>query len=639
MSPLPTPYDTARALLGDPGGLLRACARLSRLPPAERAWGVARFLSQTLGFHWACVARLEMGGRTYASVAVCHQGRRGPDFRHPLAGHLAADLLQGPRRYLTGVRRLYPRDPLLAAAGAEYAAGTPVAGRGFLAVFHGQARPPEPAFAALLELLAALAAPALEHHEQRASHAALAHSNVLLRQEIQRRIAVEDRLRRQADILDRLDSAVIAVDAKGYLQGWNGGAQRLLGYGEEEVLGRPLGDIWPAGGQDSELRRRLAGNAGHWYTDTELRDRAGRLLPVTLTVHRAGDGLILVAGDRRQARRAQRALERSEERYRRLVERMQEGLAIMDVEGRIQFVNDALCRLSGYPRDALVGSTPQAHLWDGRDLARLQREIARRREGARGAYEMTWRHRNGSPIYTLVSAEPLYDADGRYEGSFAVITDITTRHQEEQARLASLRQQRDVLVREVHHRIKNNLQGVVGLLRRHLGGRRSAVTALDAAIRQVNAVALVHGLQADTSHDRIILCELLPAVAQSAAAQRGAPAPEVEIRVRRPVRLAAREAVPVALVINELVTNALKHGAGAPVRLAIEGGPRRVAVLIQSAGRLPPAFDFQAGQGLGTGLTLVRALLPEPAGRLEIGGADGCVLARLVLEPPAVSED
>lgn len=632
------PFDRGTALLGDPLALLQAAARLGRLPVPERVRAVVRFLCRDLGLDWALVAMLEPGGRSYASLAACHRGAWVEGIRHPLTGALAADLLREPRRYLAGVRQVYPADPWLAAAGAEWAAGTPVASGGFLAVLHRRPLPLAPALTPLLELLAALAAPALEDQRRRGARDVLAQSNILLREEIQRRIAVEDQLRRQADILDRLDAAVIAVDAKDYVQGWNRGAQRLLGYGEDEILGRPLARIWPSGSGD--WRSRLDPEAAPPVTETRLRDRDGRSVPVALTLHRtggaAGDGTVLVASDLRQAHRAERALRRSEARYRRLVERMHEGLMVLDTAGRITFANEAACRLGGYRREELIGRSPEAFLWDGAGRARFRRQFNRRRRGLAGAYELVWRHRDGHPLHTLVSAEPILDEAGRFEGAFAVITDLSARHREEQARLEAVRQQRDALIREVHHRIKNHLQGVVGLLRRHLADRPQAAGALESAIRQVNAVALVHGLQAGTSHDRIVLCELLPAVARAVAAQRGAPTPETEVRVREDVQLAPKEAVPMALVINELVTNAFKHGGGGPVRLVIEGGPRRVAVRVQSTGRLPEGFDLERGRGLGTGLALVRALLPKPGSRLTIEQDRGSVTARLTLAPPVV---
>lgn len=212
--------------------------------------------------------------------------------------------------------------------------------------------------------------------------------------------------------------------------------------------------------------------------------------------------------------------------------------------------------------------------------------------------------------------------------------------QAEAARLAELSQQRDALVREVHHRIKNHLQGVTGLLREHARAHPEIAVALTEAIGQVRVIAEVFGLQGRADIERVKLCDLMylaadgivapvAVVCETAAPGRTAP-------------LAQGNEVPLALVINELVTNAVKHldppdparpvlatsriDAGG-VTIEVRGGPAR----------LPPGFDYARGLGLGTGLGLVRTLLPQAGARLEFRQEDDVVVTTLRLEPPVVT--
>jgi two-component sensor histidine kinase/PAS domain-containing protein len=222
-------------------------------------------------------------------------------------------------------------------------------------------------------------------------------------------------------------------------------------------------------------------------------------------------------------------------------------------------------------------------------------------------------------------------------------TDITELRQAEAQRLADARQHRDTLVREVHHRIKNNLQSVAGLLRRELGRFLTLDPRLETAISQVHAIAAVHGLQSADSDEVVRLCDSTRDICASVAAIAQRP---VEFRIENeattflPVRIASDEAVSVALVLNELILNAVKHspeGGPAPsVTLTANGIDARIR--IRNAVASPPTFDIDSGAGLGTGLRLVRSLLPAHGAHLgyETNTA-GLVHTVLALTSPVVA--
>jgi two-component sensor histidine kinase len=108
------------------------------------------------------------------------------------------------------------------------------------------------------------------------------------------------------------------------------------------------------------------------------------------------------------------------------------------------------------------------------------------------------------------------------------------------------------------------------------------------------------------------------------------------------VRLAEAEAVPVAVALNELVFNAIEHGARCDGTQAIEVILREsrsgADIRIVNRGRLPARFDYSRGVGTGTGLDLVRTLLGPSGNRLEFGVRDGMVHAHLSLSPPLVTD-
>ncbi len=133
-------------------------------------------------------------------------------------------------------------------------------------------------------------------------------------------------------------------------------------------------------------------------------------------------------------------LQASELRYRQLVDTMNEGLLIRDKIGICAYVNDRFCKMLGYSRSEIIGK-PVTYFLDERNRQVLQAELERRKKGQTTAYEINWKKKDGSDIVTLVSPRPLFDKNGVFEASFAVVSDITSRKLAEQ----EIRNARDFL--------------------------------------------------------------------------------------------------------------------------------------------------------------------------------------------------
>jgi len=118
-----------------------------------------------------------------------------------------------------------------------------------------------------------------------------------------------------------------------------------------------------------------------------------------------------------------RELEESEERYRLLVETMNEGLAVLDENTVIVYVNEKLCVMLGYPREEILGSRITRY-FDGENLLLYQAELEKRKKGGASSYEIAWRRKDGRNLPTIISPVPIFDAQGSFKGSFGVITDI-----------------------------------------------------------------------------------------------------------------------------------------------------------------------------------------------------------------------
>ena len=114
----------------------------------------------------------------------------------------------------------------------------------------------------------------------------------------------------------------------------------------------------------------------------------------------------------------------SQERYRMLVETMNAGLGVMDEKGGWIYVNDRLCDMVGYSRDEMIGR-PVAEFLDREGQQIYVDQMPKRRKGYSEPYETTGVRKDGQRLFARVSPKPIFDDQGAFRGSFAVITDIT----------------------------------------------------------------------------------------------------------------------------------------------------------------------------------------------------------------------
>lgn len=457
----------------------------------------------------------------------------------------------------------------------------------------------------------------------------------------------EARLR---NVVGLIRNCLWETDAQGRFVHVDSHADSVFGLPAQAMLGRRPEDIWPEGlgpalrgqfGRTLEMReaeceaqtyRKADGDLAYLETNcAALRDEKGQ--------HLGWQGISREVSDRVHMARD---LDETHRRFRQLAENIQEVFWISVPLTRFLYISPKCEEVFGLPAERLyqdyMAWNNLVHEDDRPKLVEALRSVTRRevvniefrilhpRKGLRWMWGRTFP----------------FEEEGGDPMNAGIIEDITDRKQAEQDHINQLETQRDTLVREVHHRIKNNLQTVVGLLRREAGKHPEAKAAIEQAITQVQSVAVVHGLHGRVTQHTIMLCELLPAIVNNVSDLTGVP---VLLRGMREgcgeLRIKDNETVAIALILNELVTNAVKHaGQGADesgplVTMAREGHIARIRIV--NPGRLPAGFDFAEGRGLGTGLSLVKALMPAPGMRIDIRQVDGRVEMEMLVEGPVLT--
>lgn len=284
----------------------------------------------------------------------------------------------------------------------------------------------------------------------------------------------------------------------------------------------------------------------------------------------------------------------------------------------IIFANDAFLRLTGYERSEVEGRNCRFLQGTGTDRAAAAR-IGRALSAGRdiGLDILNYR-KDGTTFWNALSISPIVCGSGELQYFVATQTDITDRLNDLQARTT--------LLREVDHRVKNTLQMIAALVATQMSATTDtgARETLGATLRRIEALATLHRrLHQSDDVTQVAIGNVAGDIVADllGAAGRADIALTLELA---PLRVPAEAAAPLALIVNELVTNALKHAfRGRPGRLTVRVGRvgDRDGIEVLDDG---PGMPVSAPAGATFGTTIVRMLARQLHAGLEWGRADPC---------------
>jgi PAS domain S-box-containing protein len=326
-----------------------------------------------------------------------------------------------------------------------------------------------------------------------------------------------------------------------------------------------------------------------------------------------------------ERRRAEEALGESEERLRLLIESAEDVVIMQDLEGKYLYYSGP--SRYGLEPGHVVGKTP----FDFHAPAAATEYVERIRKVAESGEGVTSESRvnlQGETYWFMDQSSPIRDSAGNVMAVATISRNITERKRAEEQIRASLRE-KEVLLQEIHHRVKNNLNVIVGLLDLQADTVQDpiALQAFANSRRRIRSMALIHEkLYRSPDLASIGADEYVQEVVDYLAGAyegRGQPA-TLEVRVED-VPLDIDTAIPCGLIINELVANALEHAfpddrdeataSQVTVDLRVEDGQYLLTVSDNGVG-LPPDLDFRNTQSLG--LQLVNLLTEQLQGTIAL---------------------
>jgi PAS domain S-box-containing protein len=430
--------------------------------------------------------------------------------------------------------------------------------------------------------------------------------------------------------LEAAPDAIVVVDKDGVIVGINALTEEMFEYSREELLNQRVELLVPQRFRAHHVADRSsyseAPRTRPMGLDRELwgRRKSGKefLVQISLSPIESG-GETLVTSIIRDVT-SQRA---SEARFRALLESAPDGIVVVDSEGTIVIVNSQTERLFGYTRQELIGQPVEMLVPDSvratHESYRVHYAADPKLRPMGAGRSLSGRTKSGNEFPVEISLSPLVTDQGRMVMS--IIRDITERRKAEETIQASLRE-KEALLREIHHRVKNNLQVTSSLLRLQAAavGDLQTREMFEETENRIRSMALVHEkLYQSTNLARIDFADYIRSLGELLFRSSAINPANVTLIVSGPETFLSIEvAVPCGLIVNELLSNALKHAfpedRRGEIQVHLDEQPdnwTRVIVRDDGIG-LPDEFDLNRTGTLG--LQLVHALAQQIDGRITI---------------------
>ncbi|MCC5641486.1 response regulator [Nostoc sp. CHAB 5824] len=397
-------------------------------------------------------------------------------------------------------------------------------------------------------------------------------------------------------------------------------------------------------------------------TDYVLKQRLGRLVP---SVQRA----LQEAKERRERQQAEESLQKSEAKYRRIVDTSYEGIWMIDSQSRTEFVNQRLCEMLGYTAEEML-SRSLFDFMDQADGIAAQQKLEWLKQEGSDLKEGRLRCKDGSYIWTLISARAILNEQNEFLGAIAMLTDITDRKrtESERDRLLQLEQLaraeaeaanriKDEFLAVLSHELRSPLNPIIGWAKL-LQSRKFDDISLKKALETIERNAK---LQAQLIEDlldvsRILqgkinlniipvnLASTIEAAMDTVRLAAEAKTIQIEMMLDPTVGKVLGDSDRLQQVLWNLLSNAVKFTAtGGKINVRLECIDAQAQITVSDTGKgihpdfLPHVFDyFRQGDstttrkfgGLGLGLAIARHLIEMHGGTVlaeSIGEDKGAI--------------
>lgn len=431
-------------------------------------------------------------------------------------------------------------------------------------------------------------------------------------------------------VVEASPSAMVMINDAGRIEMVNLQAERVFGYARDEMVGQPVEMLLPP-----RFRGHHPGLRHAYFAEPRSRPmgagrdlfgmrKDGREFPIEIGLNpiETEEGMMVLSAIVDISER-----KHLEERFRRVVEAAPNAMVMINSGGRIEMVNAQAERVFGYARAELLGQPVELLVPDRfRGHHPGLRQAFHNDPNARpmgAGRDLFAKRKDGSEFPVEIGLNPIETEDGTMV--LSAIVDISDRKQKERSIEQALLE-KDVLLGEIHHRVKNNLQIVHSLLDLQSAQISDpvALAMLRDSQNRIRSMALIHQtLYQSKDFAKVDFGNFLDSFAPILVSSYAVNTSEVVLAIEADgMALPINCAIPCGLIVNELISNALKHafpdqgGGEIRVELRQDGADHFLLAVSDDGVGLPPGLNIETAPTLG--LQLVTLLTDQLRGKLAI---------------------
>ncbi len=465
-------------------------------------------------------------------------------------------------------------------------------------------------------------------------------TNLQLQREIIERTKVEKELRHaqkySRGLIDSSLDMIVATDIDFNINEFNAAAESTFGYTKEEILGKHISTLFSDDNETGKVLERIS-EQGSLANEIINKKKDGTFfisfLSASVLRNEQGEvvGAMGVSRDITAIKKAEEELRLSEERHRAIYDQAYIGIARIAKMGRFLLVNDRLCDMLDYSADELYKKTfyelgvpeeVEESLVDWDQL--LSGKIKN------FSREQTYIRKDGEILSANVTVSLVRDANDNPNYFVAVFEDITERKEYEQQLEESIKE-KEVLLKEVHHRVKNNMQVISSILNLQSSyiTDESALDMLRESQDRIKSMSFVHeSLYQSKTLSEVNFAEYIQNITRNLYHSYGRPQGGIDLQFElENIYLNLDTSIPCGLIINEIVSNSLKYAFHEretgliKIEFSKVSDDKLKLIVSDNGIGLPKDFDVENAESLG--LQLVTTLVTQISGELEIDVSSG----------------
>jgi PAS domain S-box-containing protein len=315
--------------------------------------------------------------------------------------------------------------------------------------------------------------------------------------------------------------------------------------------------------------------------------------------------------------------------FKGIMDSMNDGALIVDLNDKIVYANNKMCEITGYDRFELIGEIATKIFLNNGSTSKIKRRIKKRKKLLSDSYELVLTKKDKKKCWVRISGSPIVDEENNVVGSIGLHTDITLRKENEAALKKALKE-KELLLQETHHRVKNNMQIVSSLMSLQAGKIKNAEEAKEAFItcqKRIKAIAILHEIiyKCDDS-GKINFNSYCKKIIEELRDALGLEEQNISLsHISSIGNMEMENALTCGMLINELVFNCVEHAFtknGGAITLLVKNHGKNTILKIKDNGKGLPS-DFSLIEEDSLGLLLIEAFVEQLDGVLEVENKNG----------------